>query len=223
MHSRILLDIGNTRTKWKFEGKFFELNTENFKLEKLPKSSNIWVSNVSNKALDVNNKFIHFVESQEKYKSLINAYDNPQSLGPDRWVGMIASYEFSQGKSFIMIDIGSAITIDIVNQSGIHQGGLIFPGLKKIRECFNNFPISSNINIDKIGQSTEAAWTIGTLSLIVNTINLKVRELNTNCPHALIFLTGGGYPEIQDFLKFDHSYHKNLVLDGIEFFANNMG
>jgi len=223
MNSHILLDIGNTNTKWKFKGEFFELSTENFDFKKLPKSSSVWVSNVSDKNFDVNNKFINIIESQAKYKSLTNSYDNPNSLGSDRWFGMIASYEFSKYSSFIMIDVGSAITVDVVNQSGIHLGGLIFPGLKKIRECFNNFPISSFKTIHKIGQSTEEAWTLGTLSMVVNNINQKIRELRTNCPDALIFLTGGGYSEIKEFLEFEHSYHEYLVLDGLEFFANNMG
>jgi len=223
MNNQILIDIGNTNTKWKTDDDFFELPTENFDLEKLPESSNIWISNVSYKTFDVNNKSINIVESQAKYKSLVNGYHNPRSLGSDRWAGMIASYEFSLGGSFIMIDIGSAITIDIVSQSGNHLGGLIFPGLKKVRECFNNFPISSDKNIDQIGLSTEEAWTIGTLNQIVNAINHKIRQLKAKFPDALIFLTGGGHFEIQEFLEFDHIYLENLVLDGLEFYANNMG
>ena len=223
MNSHLLVDIGNTNTKWKFHDNFFCLPTENFELDKLPESSSIWVSNVSKKILDVENSFFTLVESQANYKSMINAYKNPQSLGSDRWIGMVASYEFSQGRSFIMIDIGTAITIDAVNKYGIHLGGLIFPGLKKIRESFDNFPTSSNKNIDRIGQSTKDAWTIGTLSLIVTFINQKIKELNNILPDALIFFTGGGYLDIKEFLEFDHSYHENLVLDGLEFFANNMG
>ena len=223
MNSHILVDIGNTNTKWKFQDKFFCLPTDNFELDKLPDSSSIWVSNVSKKILDVENSFFTLVESQANYKSMINAYKNPQSLGSDRWIGMVASYEFSQGRSFIMIDIGTAITIDAVNKYGIHLGGLIFPGLKQVRGCFNNFPVSSDKNIDRIGQSTEEAWTIGTLNLIVNAINHKIRELKAKFPDALIFLTGGGYSDIKEFLEFDHCYHENLVLDGLEFYVNNMG
>ena len=223
MLSRVLVDIGNTNTKWKFDGNYFILPTEKFDFDKLPSCSKIWVSNVSSKSFNSKNFDISFVESQERYKSLINAYSNSKSLGCDRWLGMIACYEASQGKSYILVDIGTAITIDIINQSGTHLGGLIFPGLKKVRECFNNFPISSDKNVDQIGISTEEAWTFGTLNLIVNATNHKIRELKVKLPDSSIFLTGGGYSDIKEFLEFDHSYHENLVLDGLEFYTNNMG
>jgi len=223
MASTIFVDCGNTYTKWKFEENYFKLPTIDFEFENLPESSRVWVSNVSAKVFNLKKSRLVIAESQKNYKSLINSYHEPKSLGSDRWLAMIASYEFSQNSSFITIDIGTAITIDLVNHSGIHLGGLIFPGLKKIRECFNNFPISSEKNIDQIGQSTEKAWTIGTLNLIVNAINHKIRELKVKFPDALIFLTGGGYSEIKEFLEFEHSYHENLVLDGLEFYVNNMG
>jgi len=223
MQSRIFVDIGNTNTKWKFGGKYFLLPTAEFKLGKLPDCSKVWVSNVSSRHFDLNNPIISFVESQEKYKTLKNAYTSPKSLGCDRWLGLIASYEISEGKSFILIDIGTAITIDAVDKNGVHQGGLIFPGLEKIRQTFTNFQLSLIRNINAIGRSTEDAWTIGTLNLLVNLINQKVKELKSLLPDASIFLTGGGYSQIQDYLKFDHDYRENLVLDGLEFFADNVG
>jgi len=222
MLSSILVDIGNTITKWKFEGNYFVLPTEKFEFDMLPNCSKIWVSNVSSKSFNIKKLHVGFVLSQKRYKSLTNAYNDPESLGCDRWLAMIACYEASRGKNFILLDIGTAITIDVVNNSGNHLGGVIFPGLKKVRGCFNNFPVSSDINIDQIGQSTEKAWTIGTLNLIVNAINHKIRELKDKFPDSLILLTGGGYFEIQKFIEFDHSYHENLVLDGLELYVNNM-
>ena len=44
MNSCVYLDIGNSNTKWKFEGEYFEIPTHKFNLDKLPKSSKIWVS-----------------------------------------------------------------------------------------------------------------------------------------------------------------------------------
>jgi len=222
MVSHIFLDIGNTNTKWKFNGDYSLVSSKDFELSELPDTSKIWASNVSQKRFEVVGDHVTFLESQKQYKSLINAYDDYKSLGSDRWFAMIASYEISYGKGYLLIDLGTAITIDAVSKSGTHLGGFIFPGLKKVRETFNNFPISSNINVGEIGQSTEKAWTIGTLSLIVNTINKKIKELKINLPEAPIFLTGGGYQELQGFFDFEHDYHQNLVLDGLEFFVDSM-
>jgi len=223
MPSNILVDIGSTNTKWKIGNTYFLLPNESFEFDKLPECSQIWVSNVSAKSFDLDNPYIRFVESQEKYKLLTNSYSDPGSLGCDRWLGMIASYEISKGNSFILIDIGTAITFDIVDKLGIHLGGLIFPGLDKLRQTFNNFPVSSIENINEIGQTTENAWSIGTLNLIVNTINKKIKELKNKIPNTSILITGGGYVQVSDFLEFNHVYYPNLVLDGLEFYVDNMG
>ena len=52
MSSKVLVDIGNSNTKWKFEGEYFVLPTENFELDILPNCSKIWVSNVSLKSFN---------------------------------------------------------------------------------------------------------------------------------------------------------------------------
>jgi len=223
MHSRVFVDIGNTNTKWKFEGNYFLSSTDNFEFGKLPECSKIWISNVSTRSFKLNNPGVTYVKSQARYKSLTNIYNDPSLLGCDRWLGMISSYEMSQGKGFVLLDIGTAITIDAVNKEGVHQGGLIFPGLDKLRLTFNNFQVSPIESISEVGQSTEDAWTIGTLSLIVNSINQKVNKLKLDLPDSLIFITGGGYLQIRDFLEFDHDYNENIVLDGLELYADNVG
>jgi len=223
MSSSIYIDIGNSNAKWRHEGKYFEVPTNKLNLEDLPDSSKIWVSNVSSSFVIKKKSNISLVESQKIYKSLINSYEEPSMLGSDRWLAMIASYETDPGKDFIVVDIGTAITIDLVVSSGMHQGGVIFPGLSKVRETFANFLASKEINNCEVAQSTNGAWSVGTFDLIVNGVNQKVHELKQKIPDSKIFITGGGYKEIKKFIDFPHDYHKNLVLDGLELFANNMG
>jgi len=223
MNSCIYLDIGNTNARWKYEGKYFENSTSEFSLNMLPRSSNIWVSDVSSNFTCSSNPNISLVESQKRYKSLINSYDEPNSLGSDRWLAMIACYEMNPGRAFILVDIGTAVTIDLVNNSGLHLGGVIFPGLYKIIGTFENFPVSQQINTNEIGQSTKEAWSIGTFDLLVNGINQKIQKLKQKTPHAKVYFTGGGFEYIKKFIEFPYDYHKNLVLDGLELFADNVG
>ena len=157
MDSYIYLDIGNSNAKWKFEDEYFEVPTNEFNLEKLPKSSKIWVSNVSSNFTIKSKSFISLVKSQKRYKSLINSYLPPHLLGSDRWLAMIAAYEKSPQKGFVVLDIGTAITFDYVNNIGAHQGGLIFPGLAKIRNTIDQFQIKKVGDINNLGQSTEDA------------------------------------------------------------------
>ena len=221
MDSSIYLDIGNSNAKWKFEGEYFETSTNDFILDELPKSSKIWVSNVSSNFVINSQSNILLVKSQKRYKSLINSYDEPSLLGSDRWLAMIASHEYSPNTSFIVVDIGTAITIDVVDKNGLHLGGVIYPGLSEIRKIFD-FPVSNHAHVNEVSSSTINAWSTGTLEIIVNGINQKIHELNHAVPNANIFLTGGGFDNVEKFLNFPYGYHKNLVLDGLELFADNM-
>jgi len=221
MNNSIYLDIGNSNAKWKFKGEYFENPTNEFNLDKLPNSSILWISNVSSFVIEDKSN-ITIVESQKKYKSLVNSYKEPKNLGSDRWLAMIASYELSLGEGFIVVDIGSAVTIDLVDNTGIHLGGIIFPGLLKIRNTFEYFPVEKETNEQDIAQSTMEAWSIGTLDLIVNGINQKIYELKQKIPHTKVYITGGGFADIEKFIDFPYVYHKNLVLDGLELFAHNV-
>jgi len=223
MNSPIYLDIGNTNARWKFKGDYFEVPIIKFSFDKLQKSSKIWVSNVSSNFVIKKKPNISIVESRKKYKSLVNSYKEPKYLGTDRWLAMIASYELSLGEGFIVVDIGSAVTIDLVDNSGLHLGGVIFPGLLKIRNTFEYFSIEKEIHEKSIGQSTKEAWSIGTMDLVVNGINQKIHELKQKLPQSKIYLTGGGFEYIKKFIDFPYDYNKNLVLDGLELFADNVG
>jgi len=222
MDDFIYLDIGNSNAKWKFKGRYFQIPTNEFILDELPKSSKIWASNVSSNFVISSKSNISLVKSEKSYKSLTNSYDEPNLLGSDRWLAMVASYENSPSTSFIVVDIGTAITIDLVDKNGLHLGGVIFPGLSEIRNIFD-FPISNHVSVNEVSRSTIGAWSTGTLEIIVNGINQKIHELNYKAPHAKIYLTGGGFDNVKKFLNFSYIYHKNLVLDGLELFANNMG
>ena len=223
MNNSLYLDIGNSNTKWKYKEEYFETPSNEFNLDKLPNASKIWISNVSSTFIFDSKFNFAVVESQKRYKSLINSYEKPNMLGSDRWLAMIATYETNPVKGFILIDIGTAVTIDLVHNSGLHAGGVIFPGLHKIRETFDNFPISNEIKINNISQSTKGAWSHGTLGLLVNGINRKVHDIKISEPDLDIYLTGGGVSDLEKFLDFSYVYHKNLVLDGLELFANNVG
>ena len=223
MSNCIYLDIGNSNSKWKYNGKYFEVPTAKFNLDNLPEASKIWISNVSNDFKFSNKSNISLVESQKRYKSLINSYKEPHMLGSDRWLSMIASYEINSSKNFMVVDIGTAVTFDFVNNSGLHMGGSIFPGLLKIRNTFEHFSVSKEFKINNLSQSTQDAWSSGTLELIVNGINQKIHNIKQVEPDINIFLTGGGFQDVKIFLDFSYVYHENLVLDGLELFVNNMG
>lgn len=59
-----------------------------------------------------------------------NAYEIMEDLGTDRFVGLIAAHHVFPTDPVIVIDVGTAVTIDAIDNKGQHLGGLIMPGLQ---------------------------------------------------------------------------------------------
>lgn len=57
-----------------------------------------------------------------------NAYVEPERLGIDRWLGVIAAHHLMKS-DVVVVDAGTAIKVDVVNKEGVHLGGYIAPGL----------------------------------------------------------------------------------------------
>jgi len=70
---------------------------------------------------------IHYATSDAELLGLRNRYLAPQSLGVDRWLAMLAAWHH-MGGPLCVVDAGTAITLDLISQDGLHQGGFILPG-----------------------------------------------------------------------------------------------
>lgn len=66
-----------------------------------------------------------------------NAYSEPERLGIDRWLGIVAAHHMAK-KNVVIVDAGTAIKVDIVSKEGIHLGGYIAPGLTMMEEVLLN-------------------------------------------------------------------------------------
>ncbi len=64
--------------------------------------------------------------------AVINGYHDHQRLGVDRWLAIIAAYDLCR-RACVVIDLGTAITVDLVAQDGKHLGGYIVPGTALLR------------------------------------------------------------------------------------------
>ena len=77
-------------------------------------------------------EIIH-VKSQAHSFGVYNAYQQPEKLGVDRWLALVAVRNHYQLPAFI-VDCGTAITVDLIDAEGKHQGGLISPGLTLMKK-----------------------------------------------------------------------------------------
>lgn len=74
-----------------------------------------------------------FARTSVQCAGVANSYKDPSKMGVDRWLAMIAAYK-KVNKAVMVVDCGSAITVDYVSDRGRHQGGYIIPGLRLMRE-----------------------------------------------------------------------------------------
>lgn len=145
---------------------------------------------------------------------------NPQKVGIDRLLNAIAAYRQTK-TSTIVIDFGTAITIDIVSKKGEFLGGLILPGIRTSAYALNKqTAFLPEVNIKRptkiIGKNVENAISAGIFIGTVGSINHIIREIRKVYKDVQYIVATGGdakmfkkdIPEIDRFIP-------HLTLEGI--------
>ncbi|MCK5895474.1 MAG: type III pantothenate kinase [Cocleimonas sp.] len=78
---------------------------------------------------------LHIIVSESEAYGVKNSYSEPQRLGADRFVGLIAAHHLRRDTHCIIISCGTAVTIDALTAQGEHLGGLILPGLQQFSDA----------------------------------------------------------------------------------------
>lgn len=146
---KLFVDAGNTRIKWQIRegelvrlsgvgvlesGGLFEEVSEELWSELHSVSVCTVRSEVSRVELEefvarYTRAPVRFYWSQPAFGELKCAYSDPSAMGADRWYGLIGAWDSVKG-ACVVIDAGSAITIDWLDDRAAHQGGYILPGRK---------------------------------------------------------------------------------------------
>ena len=149
-----------------------------------------------------------------------NAYTDVGTMGVDRWLAMLAAFELS-GTSCCVLDCGSAITFDMVDDTGRHRGGYIVPGLQLMRQSLAGKTRALDI---PFGDWGEPAPGNSTATAIGNGILAMVSGFAEHCRHGTLadgspgakwFLTGGDAEIVSRLIPWEHQLVKDLVLDGL--------
>lgn len=245
--SRILLmDIGNTRIKWCYAGQG-ELSFEQslrrddagFDHQLLCLDAKnvrqIWVSCVAQSAVNASIREWarmhrlsepHFVQSPAVAFGLKNAYPSPERLGVDRWLAMLGARQLVT-TPVCVIDAGTALTLDVVDEQGQHLGGLIVPGLQMMqRSLMNN---TGQILMDQpgkladLGANTTEAVQSGTHQALAALIDSKVMSLQARWPDLTTFITGGDVGTLLPMLQVTAHHQPDLIFRGLQVYAEPSG
>ncbi len=236
----LIIDIGNTRTKYSVFDKDIEVfsdavsicNIDRIRQLKsdFPKISNAIISStgllpegIIDGCKKIFNFFLKFNPSTPLPFS--SDYKTPTTIGADRLAGIAGAQKKFPDKNVLIIDAGTAITFDLKTKTNIHKGGNISPGLKmrfkSLHEYTHALPLVEATDISGyLGLSTREAILNGVILGMMSEIEGTIDLLSPIYEDLTIILTGGDAPFFEIRLKRTIFVIQNLVSQGLNSILN---
>ncbi len=241
--TRLLIDAGNSRIKWAFaddQSEPYIVNShtdlasavKGWKAQSKPVQ--VWLASVRNKQF--NDELSSAIQSlwtlptnkitsTRQALGVTNAYAEPEQLGCDRWAAMLAAFHQSK-TSLVVVNLGTALTIDAIDADGQHLGGLICPGIHLQQAILNK---GTNINVTPDGPthgelklfaaSTAEGISSGSIYALSALIDKAYQNRLSKDPGTVCYLAGGDAENIADTLQCPCIIEPSLVLKGIALLA----
>ena len=235
---RLLIDIGNTHTTmgvWTNSklSSVITVETKNFsqallKIKSKPIKEIFLISVVAKNVLskvkkslikEISAKIIE-IKSSSKLLNVTNGYDSPGKLGSDRWVSIVGLFSLYK-KPLYIVDCGTAISIDCVNNKGSYIGGFILSGTKGYSRSFvdaNNLKniklanLKSNMKF-KPAKTTEQAISDGYILMVISAIEKSYDNFSKQIGKKPLLVISGGYGQfISKKLSIKNKYIPNLAV-----------
>lgn len=238
----LLLDIGNSRLKWAIErsdGGYATVALDYRRPGFLADLHRSWlaidppqtvaIASVSNRQLLESlvslsqtlwpqSRLLPPQASSEAF-GVKNAYRQPEKLGVDRWLALIAAHHHYAG-NLCIVDCGTAVTVDVLQADGRHLGGLICPGLNLMKQAL----VANTADLDftmqayrnGLGTATDVAIANGVCAAVTGLIEQTLRNLDAG---YRLLLTGGDAAYIAEPLSLPHLLDLDLVLKGLSIFC----
>ncbi len=167
---------------------------------------------------------VHFAHSEREACGVVNSYRQPRRLGVDRWVAMIgARAEFQT--TCLIVDAGTAVTIDALDATGRHLGGEIIPGVglmaASLADQTSDIPAvrrkasGDGGGLTIFANTTAAAVGQGALNAVAGAIERAARILRSEVEEPIVVLTGGDASRILKSLGVAAEHRPHLVLQGL--------
>jgi len=137
-------------------------------------------------------------------------YKTPETLGEDRWAAVCGAAFLNQNTfPFLVIQMGTALTFDYVDEHGKYTGGAISPGISLRFRALHNFTgrlplVVPEKEFPLMGTTTNDSILSGVLSGCLAEVEFRIDEFRKNTNKGSVFMSGGdqGY--------FDLSHENNI-------------
>ncbi|MEM7281250.1 MAG: type III pantothenate kinase [Pseudomonadota bacterium] len=240
----LLVDIGNTRVKWawytqveglshqgkiKHRGVVGELNVRfDAIIDRInSRPERVLLANVAGKQLQ--NRFVRWCAdagvpldivrvAQDRFGIRL-AYADPAALGVDRWLAMVAAKQRNR-KPFLVVDAGTAVTLDAVDSDGTHLGGCISPGVPLMQETLlkktADIRHAEAHTVQLFASGTGDAVAAGAWFSVAALADRGVQELEKRVGvKPKVFITGGDGERVADLMYSKCRFDPDLVLRGL--------
>ena len=233
----LIIDVGNTNTKlaifnkskliYKVRVKTKQCKAKIQTLKKKHKSiKSVIISSVGkldNETLDyIKAEFNLQILSHNSKLPFKNLYSTPKTLGIDRIALVCASVEQYLDNNVLIIDAGTCITFDFINNKNHYLGGAISPGIRMRYKAMHyqtaNLPLlKTKTPHSFIGDSTAASMHSGVINGVLNEIEGCITQYQQKYQDLTVILTGGDAKMLSKQLKSSIFANSNFLLEGLNF------
>ncbi len=230
----LIIDIGNTQIKTAIFKNIELLEKKSFSkkdlfpiLKKISKKYNIEhtilssVGKLNQEEISTLQELFDPLVLNDKTKlPFINNYATPETLGVDRIALVAAAVNAFPNENVLIIDAGSCITFDFVNNNKEYDGGAISPGIemryKAIHAFTVNLPkLTISDEIPKTGNSTKNAIHLGVENGTIQEIEGVIEQYKAKYSKLTIVLTGGDTIFLAKNIKSTIFANPNFLLEGL--------
>ncbi len=236
--STLYFDFGNSRVKWSWDGwsqqghaDYSQLaaSLQQIKAMVSVRDSIVLASVASEKRLAEPLKILRALFSVPIRRCLVTqealgvrcGYSEFSRLGVDRWLALLAARKMNQS-AVVVVDLGTAATLDVVDGAGSHLGGYIVSGMHLavaglLSGTDQIKPAMEQHSAPEIafGRNTTQAVYNGSLRCLIALIKDVYNEVLIDDPEAQLVLTGGDAALIGPMLGVDYQLHEGLVFKGM--------
>ncbi|MFM0738318.1 type III pantothenate kinase [Paraburkholderia xenovorans] len=256
----LLIDAGNSRIKWALvqadgtqsvAGVLAHDGSDEPGWADLPTPRSVWISNVAGQTVAariaalLDAHWPHLprttIRASARQCGVTNSYTTPDTLGSDRWAGLIGAHAAFPGEHLLIATFGTATTLEALRADGCFVGGLIAPGwtlmMRSLGEHTAQLPTldagAARGLLDTGGahegarrgpffatdtpRSLSAGCTLAQAGLIERMWHDLQHEWQV--PVRLV-VSGGAVDEVTSALKVPHTRHDSLVLSGLALIAS---
>ncbi|ABI55795.1 putative transcriptional acitvator, Baf family [Alkalilimnicola ehrlichii MLHE-1] len=157
-----------------------------------------------------------------------NGYRDYRQLGVDRWAAVVAAHLRAPEAWHLVIDVGTAATVDVVGPRGDYRGGAIFPGLRLLADALGSgtagLPSLAGEAVPLPARSTPDAIRGGVVHGLAGALrHLASEMLPAEAVRPRRWLTGGDAGRLQPLLPQGAVWAPDLVLEGLAQLARESG